>query len=529
MLRNLLIPLLAFLPVVATANEYRGMPAGWPISSGGVPAVPVTSGYAPAGYQLYQTNRPSYAAPAAYYAARPVQAVSAAYAPTPGMAPSYSTVNYTQPMTAYYAPQGGYAATPAITAYSPGVAAGMSPAYGISPQPGTMLQPQRVYYGTAGSMSFAAPAAPTMYRAYYAPAAPGAVTLYRPVTVYQPATGQPVTCLQAVTAAPAYQTCGTAPAACGPAGCGTTTCGSSGCSWNLFRWLCPRGCGTSGCGTTGCAPTGCGQQPYYPVVPVTPVTPTIPIVPAPVTTTPPVIGTPRVPPPPTRILGPTTPADTAPSLSPGSLPSTGSTIVTPPTTITPAPTTPITPSPTYPAPSSSPYAPGNPGTALPATEYYPPSPENSRFDGSRFVPQDNGSNSSGTSNGGSSTNSNNTLRFSPPAATPPNGVKIVPDPDAPTFKPTNRAPQLIDPRDRSAALHNPWAVVPAVWPTKQRIVASPAQPTRQPSEVGGRLIHVTNTSNASRQLNERTDFTPTSAFVPQAEESLDDSGWTTGR
>lgn len=510
MLRNFLIALLAFAPAVACATDYRGMPAGWPLTSAGTPAVPVTSGYRPSagGYALYPANRPSYAPPLAYLAARPVQSASAAYyAPTPGMAPSYSRVNYTQPVTAYYAPQtnplqAGYAAAPAVTAYMP-ASNGMAPAYGISPQPGTTMQQQRVYYGTAGSLSFAPPAAPVAYRAYYAPAA-GAVTYYRPITVYQPTTGQPITCLQAVQ--PAYQSCGTAN--CAPAGCGP-----SGCSrgWGLFDWLCPRGCGPSGCGSS-CAPTGCGQQPYYPVVPVTPVTPvtpTIPVVPAPTTTTPPIIGTPRVPPPPTRILGPTTgsAADTPPSLAPGGLPSTGGTIVTPlpgSTTTPGTTTTPITPAPV------SPYQPSQPGTALPATEYYPPSPETNRF-----APQDNGASSP--------------PRFSPPSIpATPNGVQIVPDPDAPTFKPANRAPQLINPSDRSAALANPWAVVPAVWPTKQGIVARPVQQDREPNNVGGRVVRATR-SSASRQLDERADFTPTSAFVPQADEPLDDSGWSSAR
>jgi|GEM_PF-3082167 len=533
MLRTLFITLVTMSPLVAGANEYRGMPAGWPASNVGVPAVPVTAGYAPAaapaGYGFYQANRPSYAAPSAYYASRPVESATTAYYSTlPNQAPSYSQVNYTQPVTAYYSPP-GYAATPMITAYSPGVAAGMSPVYGISPQPGTMLQQQRSYYGSAGALNFAPPAVPVTYRAYYAPAA-GAVTLYRPVTVYQPATGQPVTCLQPV--APAYQTCGTA--SCAPAGCGTSGgCGSSGCGWGLFSWLCNRcnssgcgtTCGTAGCAPSGCAPAGCGQQPYYPVpvntIPVVPST-TIPVVPAPVTTTPPLIGAPRVPPPPTRILGPGGAADTPPSLAPGGLPSTTVTPVPGPTYSAPGTTIPGT---TTPIPSS-PYTPVPPGST-PATEYYPPAPgTESRFESNRFAPP--------TVNGNSNS-SNNTLRFSPPANSAPNGVKVVPDPDASLFKPTNQAPPLLNPRDRSARLTNPWAVVPAVWPSKQQAVARTPQhnvpnfgQNSSPNKAGGRVSQATR-SNASRQLNERTDFAPTSAFVRQVDESLDDSGWSSGR
>jgi hypothetical protein len=534
MLRTSLLIAIAVLPAVASANDYRGMPAGWPLTNAGVAAVPVTAGYAPAAaggqaYGLYYANRPSYAAPLAYYATRPVQPTTAGYiTPTVGMAPSYAPVNYTQPVQTFYAPP-AYGAAP-VTAYSP-VAAATAPAYGVAPPPGTMLQQQRVTYGTAGAIGFAPPAMPVHYRAYYAPAA-GAVTYYRPVTVYQPVTGQPVTCLQAV-AAPT--TCGMAPTTCGTAPCAPATCGSSGCgsSWwrncGLFNWFCNRcsgnSCTTGYCGTSSCAPTGCGQQPYYPVVPVNPIPstpiitqPAIPVVPAPSTTNP-IIRTPTVPPPPTRIPMTGVPADSAPSLAPGSLPSTGSTIIrpSPSTTIVPGATTPgtiTTPGTTIVPGTTSPYIP--PTGSTPATEYYPPAPaEGSRFDSNRFSPP---SIENGESQG--------SLRFSPPANQPPGGVKVIPDPEAPSvYKPTNRAPQLINPQDRSAAaIDYRWAVVPAVWPTKQ--VARVSPPNEQP-QAGGRVVHVAHPNN-SRQLDERTNFTPTSAFVPQTAE-LDDSGWASGQ
>jgi hypothetical protein len=57
-------------------------------------------------------------------------------------------------------------------------------------------------------------------------------------------------------------------------------------------------------------------------------------------------------------------------------------------------------------------------------------------------------------------------------------VQTVPDPDA-NQRPhsLNRAPQLLDPRDKSAArAAQRWAVVPAVWPTQQRASMQPEAP-----------------------------------------------------
>jgi hypothetical protein len=122
---------------------------------------------------------------------------------------------------------------------------------------------------------------------------------------------------------------------------------------------------------------------------------------------------------------------------------------------------------------------------------------------------------------------NNSLRFAPPGNTIPDGVRVVPDPERAGEAPVNRAPQLLDPHDRSAAAASldRWAVVPAVWPTKRASHAAAA-----------RVIE----AQPSRNLNERTDFATTSSHVPSrpglttvertaVTESWDDSGWSSGR
>jgi hypothetical protein len=50
----------------------------------------------------------------------------------------------------------------------------------------------------------------------------------------------------------------------------------------------------------------------------------------------------------------------------------------------------------------------------------------------------------------------------------PPSVETVPDLDAPqTPRPVNSAPQLLDPRDKTATRDSRWAVVPAQWPKKE--------------------------------------------------------------
>jgi hypothetical protein len=48
----------------------------------------------------------------------------------------------------------------------------------------------------------------------------------------------------------------------------------------------------------------------------------------------------------------------------------------------------------------------------------------------------------------------------------PPSVQSVPDLDAPLPRPASAAPQLLDPRDKTATRNSRWAVVPALWPTK---------------------------------------------------------------
>jgi hypothetical protein len=71
----------------------------------------------------------------------------------------------------------------------------------------------------------------------------------------------------------------------------------------------------------------------------------------------------------------------------------------------------------------------------------------------------------------------------------PPSVQTVPDLDAPQSpKPVNSAPQLLDPRDKTARADKRWAVVPAQWPKKD---------------------------SASRQLGDRP-VAPTKAYQPQS-------------
>jgi hypothetical protein len=89
-------------------------------------------------------------------------------------------------------------------------------------------------------------------------------------------------------------------------------------------------------------------------------------------------------------------------------------------------------------------------------------------------------------------------------AMPPN-VQTVPDLDAQEqSRPVNRAPQLLDPRDKTAALRRDqrWAVVPAKWPTVE------------PRTTHQAASHLTSTR-------------PTSAKITAP--TYDDSGWKSAR
>ena len=102
-----------------------------------------------------------------------------------------------------------------------------------------------------------------------------------------------------------------------------------------------------------------------------------------------------------------------------------------------------------------------------------------------------------------------------PALAP--GVQTVPDPDAlQPARPMNRAPQLLDPRDKTAARNKTaatakpfradqrWAVVPAVWPRPEAPAAAPP------------------VSSPYRAYEERS-------YSPAASAAYDDSGWTSAR
>jgi hypothetical protein len=320
--------------------------------------------------------------------------------------------------------------------------------------------------------------------------------MYRPVTVYQPVTGQPTTCLQPTT---------------------TTTCQPQRHRW--FSWLHPhtwfgggsRCCGSPPATTVYCQPP-CGAQPYYPVpqqpaviqgVPaqVVPMQPPMNLTPLP--------AGPRVPSPPTRILpGTGGAADFQPRIQVG------------PTTVTPLPST-TTPLPATTVPSTT-----FPGTTLPSTTTplpsttvpsfdtrgnYPPSSDPYRAS----PPAPNTSASPGSNIYGSGYRSNSTLERSSHDSGPvirapelnsalPPSVEAVPDLDARRpVAPINRAPQLLTPRDKTAIRGDQrWAVVPAVWPKQ------PATPAPQRAVVQTKA---------------------TQSAPPPASVRYDDSGWTSGR
>jgi hypothetical protein len=102
----------------------------------------------------------------------------------------------------------------------------------------------------------------------------------------------------------------------------------------------------------------------------------------------------------------------------------------------------------------------------------------------------------------------------------PPRVKPLPDPDAELRRQSpSRAPQLLDPGDKTAlGRRDPWAVVPAVWPTAQR---------------GGRVVSHTSDSSpylqhASSQQSAHA-YEPVRRFVPAAEAAYDDGGWQSAR
>jgi hypothetical protein len=98
----------------------------------------------------------------------------------------------------------------------------------------------------------------------------------------------------------------------------------------------------------------------------------------------------------------------------------------------------------------------------------------------------------------------------------PPSVQTVPDLDAPQSPtPPNAAPQLLDPRDKTARAGSRWAVVPAQWP-KQR-----------GSGVAGReSVSAEQARSVNHGVADRS-FTPTKSYEarPTATADYDDRGW----
>ena len=442
--------------------------------------VPVTAAYAnPTYFGAYNAPAARYRTPVAagYYPAQ----TTTYYVPR-------GAVGYrAAPVAAYYAPQQVQVA-PTTVQYAP------SNAYTVAPA-GSMTSGAEAYYnyGQPGPINYVPPR--FTYRTAYAQVP---VYMYRPVTVYDPITAQAVTCQKAST---------------------TSECQTTRSRW--WSWLNPHSWHRTTCGTATCGTTGWGQ-PYYPAQPsiVVPGAPTtvIPAAPAPIITTPiPSAGS-TVPPPPTRPFGSTfvpgttapsttfpsttVPADTRPSLNPGG------------TIITPAPGT-----------RGGGSFQVEPGTGASGSfgsgSGYAPSidPYSSGIQGSFQTDPHSGS-TSGNVNGattfGSGYSSGAAVIRDPsrrntqqnenadrgPTLNP--AIVPIPDPDANRQLPANRAPQLLDPRDKTAAAKpvqkgdDRWAVVPAVWPTRGSTPAyAPAQ------------LHVPNANSTA----------------VHAAEMYDDSGW----
>jgi len=537
---------LVALPAAALAGNYRGMTAGWP---------QYANGY----YAAYYPAQPA-AAPA-YYVARPPLAAApgggtvayvpvtaayrnptyfAAYGGSPAAPAASAGYGTGAPIAAYYAPTTPAYYAPATTAYyAPSY--GSSYGYAVSPAGLSSAGSEApTAYGQPYPMNYVPPR--FTYRMTYAPVP---VYVYRPVTAYDPVIAQTSTCQKVAVA---------------------TTCQPQPQrqSWlsclhphNWFSWCRPRGCGTpaaapttSYCGAPAIAPTtasctsGCGQ-PYYPTVPTTPVIPTVPApvttVPstAPITTTPLPSGSvppagPRIVPPPTRSFPGTTVPGTTGTLDPASIPPrlTPGTITTPGTTTTPPSTTfPSTPGTTLPPttppgsfPTTTPPSSfGAPSGSFPSGTNYPPAtdPYGSSAPSATGTSYDAKSRSSNpAAKSGTATQAESKAIRAPELAPalPPN-VEPVPDLDASRpERPVNRAPLLLDPRDKTAAkLRDRWAVVPAIWPSAaDRAAATQERELRRTSLV---RYDMAPPAAASRPASVSAPATP----------YYDDSGWKSAR
>lgn len=463
------------------AQNYRGMPPGWPN---------VSNGYYAANQPYGFTQPQTVARPII-----PVVPVTAAYAnPTyygaysAGYRGTVAQANYGGQQVVQYAPQQSYAVAPAGSAYAGGEAA--------------------TYYGQPARVNYMPPQ--VSYRPAYAQVP---VYAYRPVTTYYAGSMQQSTCQQPV--APVTS--------CQPT---TSPCGGFlswlnpfNHRWFKHNWFGHGGCGsappttaycgqtvaptTAYCGQTYAAPTvaACGAttsscgQPYYPaptnVIPVVPGAPTI-ITPAPQPSIrSPIIGTPTVPPPATRfpsgtvVPGAGVPADSRPSLGPGGSFPTG------PTTVTP----------------------GAGGSFGSGTNYAPETDPYTGSDGSFSTSGASASRTTRRKVAEPMTSADGVIRAPGSTNQLAPGVQAIPDPDAQQPRTNDRAPQLLDPRDKMATrrVDSRWAVVPAVWPEQNRAASPYSQPVAQsdPTPRG---------------------YQPVSRFEPAtADAAYDDSGWRSGR
>jgi hypothetical protein len=323
--------------------------------------------------------------------------------------------------TAYYAPS--YAA-PAAN-------------YTLSPAGGASAGAEAfAYYGQPAPLNYVPPS----YYGYQTRIVQVPVTYYRPYTVYQPGTGVPVTCQRAVT---------------------TTTCQpqrhwcSSFWDWLLHRNRCASGAGGAGAPTTAyCVPaaapsvvqpSACGT-PYYNTVPPATVVPGT-VLPGTTASPAPAVPSPAVP----RILGP-------------------STTVPPPGTRTIVP-------PAGAAPSGADVRPSiPPSTTIPPTTLGP---------SGASVPR-HGRGAVGSASGSVRSDGPMLTRpaISEPSLGPRRSVQPVPDPSAGNSperdRPGNRAPQLINPNDRTAGRRpisprDAWGVIPATWPERKPAEADAAR------------------------------------------------------
>lgn len=430
---------------------------------------------------------------------------------TPAMAPVQDArplvqANYAG-VTAYY---GGssYAVQPARYVQSAAIPGGGSysvsygslPAYGVAGgNPGQPVVAARPVY--AYRPVYAAPVV------YYRP-----TTAYQPVMVYQPAAAAAQSCCYGPQPQGGCQT------SCAPRNCGILA--------RLFPRLfgggssCNTTCYSSGCAPVACAPAGCGATPYYPGVVGPPVIPTVPAPGTPIQGLP---GTrtiipgntiPTIPAAPPPVRGPAPgvtipspplrdPANTIPSLN------------TPPGGFNPAPAAPGGFNP-VPNPGTFNPGPANPGGFNPGTAPFNPNPvapptNPGGFNQNLYAPQlDPYQNPPQT--GGSIFGSGYTPRptssvtpngrIAEPGLKAPAGVRPFTDPEGPRRN-ENRAPQLLDPRDRTALFSGQFAVVPAVWPSRD---------------------HRGSTTAAEQSATE-----PTARSVgfdrPTPQPVLDDSGW----